>query len=281
MSTSQISMMMRREIVMINRLPESRAWRNLVVLPSMDVIDADAMTNLGLRSANFPALQEELRKAVTASNFDPDASRELWQAALDGVGTSLGPQVRADFETWGNTFPCDADTILPELDAWERTWPDLANVLRASQSASPWGECLSDLYRSAMRKSGFEEKLEGRLSHPLSDWDKTCFTHYADADLTSEGEFFTTLTLGADRLQLARFWKNAAALLSGEQKCVIWKLGQDIWAQMHSAMTDDDLKEMRGEFSDEEDFREAFAFLDAYRPRTVELPHPDILLIFA
>jgi hypothetical protein len=131
-------MMTRREIMMIKRLPESRAWRNLVVLPSMDVIDADAMTDLGLRSANFPALQAELRKAVTTSNLDPDASRELWQAALDRVGRSLGPQVRADFETWGNTFPCDADTILPELDAWERTLPDLANVLRASRSASPW-----------------------------------------------------------------------------------------------------------------------------------------------
>lgn len=266
---------------MINRLPESRAWRNLVVLPSMDVIDADAMTDLGLRSANFPALQEELRKAVTTSNFDPDASRELWQAALDRVGRSLGPQVRAGFETWGNTFPCDADTILPELDAWERTWPDLANVLGASRSASLWREELLNRYRSTMRKTGFEEKLEGRLSHPLSDWDKTCFRHYADADLTCDGEFFTTLTLGADRLQLARFWRNAAASLSGEQKSVIWKLGQDIWAQMHGAMTDDDLKEMRGEFSDEEDFREALAFLDTYRPKTVELPHPDILLVFA
>ncbi len=266
---------------MIDRSPESRAWRNLVVLPSMDVIDADAMTDLGLRSANFLALQEELRKAIADSNFDPDASRELWQAALDRVGRSLGPQVRADFETWGNTFPCDADTILPELDAWERTWPDLANVLRTSQTASPWGEDLSNLYRSTMRKTGFEEKLEERLSHPVSDWDKTCFSHYAHADLTSEGELFTTLTLGADRLQLAQFWKNAAALLSSEQKSVIWKLGQDIWAQMHGAMTHDDLKQMRGEFSDEEDFREALAFLDTYRPRTVELPHPDILLVFA
>jgi len=266
---------------MINRPPESRAWRNLIVLPSMDAIDADAMSDLGMRSANFQALQAELRKTVTASNFDPNASLILWQAALEAIETSLGRQVRSDFEAWGKSFPCDSDAVLPELDAWERTWPDLANVVRASQSASPWGEDLANLYRTTMRKTDFERKLEERLSRPLSEWDKTCFSHYANEDLMSEAEFFTTLALGADRRQLSHYWQKAAASLSGDQKAVIWKHGQDVWAQMHGAMTDDDLKTMRKEFSDEQSFREALAALEAYNPKPVQLPHPDMLLSYA
>ncbi len=261
---------------MINRAPESRVWRNLVVLPSMDAIDAEVMAHLGLRCTSFPALRVQLRKAVTASNFDPKASLTLWQAALDQIEGSLGIQMRRDFQAWGKGFPCDSDTVLSELDAWERTWPDLANVVRASPSAFPWGKDLAILYGSMMGKTDFERKLDERLCYPLSDWDKMCLSHYANEDRMSEAEFFTTLALGADRLQLSRYWKKAAASLSDEQKSIVWKLGQDVWAQMHGAMTDDELKEMRGEFSDEEDYREALAFLDAYRQRTVELPHPDI-----
>jgi len=265
---------------MIDRPPESRAWRNLVVLPSMDAIDAAAMRDLGMQSASFPTLQAELRKAVRASNFDPNASLTLWRAALKQIEGSLGHQERADFEKWGKAFPCDSDSVLPQLDAWERTWPFLATAVRASSSALRWGEDLANLYDTTMRESDFERKLEKRLSDPPSDWDKACFSRYADEDLMSKAEFFTTLALGADRLQLVQYWKKAAASLSSEQKSVVWTLGQDVWAQMHGAMTDDDLKAMREVFSDEQSFRDALASIEASYPTPVELPHPDSLLSF-
>ncbi|CDZ42273.1 Hypothetical protein NGAL_HAMBI1146_50390 [Neorhizobium galegae bv. officinalis] len=266
---------------MINRTPESRVWRNLVVLPSMDAIDAEGMADLGLRSTSFPALQVQLRIAVTASNFDSEASLTLWQAALDQIEGSLGIQMRRNFEAWGKAFPCDSDTVLSEFDAWERTWPDLANVVRASPSAFPWGNDLAILYGSTMGKTDFERKLDERLCYPPSEWDKTCFSRYAGEDLISAAEFFTTLALGADRLQLAHYWKKAAASLSDEQKAVVWKLGQDVWAQIHGAMTPDDWEALRDEFSDEQGFRDALASLEAYDPKPVDLPHPDSLLSIA
>lgn len=266
---------------MINRTPESRVWRNLVVLPSMDAIDAEMMADLGLRCTSFPALQVQLRKVMTASNFDPEASLTLWQAALDQIEGSLGIQMRRDFQAWGKAFPCDSDAVLSELDAWERTWPDLANVVRASPSAFPWGKDLAILYGSMMGKTDFERKLDERLCYPPSDWDKTCLSHYANEDRMSEAEFFTTLALGADRLQLSRYWKKAAASLSDEQKSVVWKLGQDVWAQMHGTMTQADLEAMRHEFSDEQNFRDALASLAAFDMTPAELPHPDSLLSFA
>ncbi len=266
---------------MNNRPPESRVWRNLVVQPSMDIINADLMTDLGMRVENFSSLQTELRKAVEESKFDPDASFSLWHQALARIELALGRQVRSDFETWGTSFPCDSDAVLRELDAWEKTWPDLANALRSSQSSAQWGENLASEYRLHARKTAFERKLEERLALPLSEWDKYCFSHYSNEDLMSEAEFFTTLSLGADRLQLCHFWKIVSGNLSVEQKEIVWLLGSDVWERSHGVMTEADLKTMRAEYDDEQSFKNALAALEAYNPKPVQLPHPDIMLSFA
>jgi hypothetical protein len=266
----------------MNKRPaESRTWRNLVVLPSMDVIDAGAMSDLGFHSDDFPALQAELRVVIRDDNFNSSSALSLWQTALHRIETALGRKTRENFETWGMALPCDSDAVLPELDAWERTWPDLATILRTSSAAAPWGEPVAAAYRSMTRKSAFEQRLEERLSLPLSDWDKTCFTQYAHEDLMSEAEFFTTLNLGADRLALAQFWRKVAADLSPERKDMVWTEGQDVWARMHGAMTDADLKFMRAEFADQNSFEAALAALRSYNPSRVQLPHPDMLLSYA
>lgn len=265
---------------MKNRPPESRAWRNLVVLPSMDVINADMMTDLGMYTENFSSIQIELRNAVVDTKFDPNASFSLWQHALSRVGSTLGRQTRDEFEAWGTGFPCDSDAVLPELDAWERVWPELSSALRSSQSAAPWGEDIARQYRLASGRNDFERKLEERLTHPLSEWDKRCLSHYSNEDLMSEAEFFTTCSLGSDRLQLGRFWKSIADDLSAEQKEIIWSLACDIWRRSHDAMTDFDLKTMRAEYGDEQSFQDALTALETYNPKPVQLPHPDMLLSY-
>lgn len=171
---------------MKNRPPESRVWRNLVVLPSMDVINAEMMTDLGMSIENFSSLQNELRSAIVEKQFDPDASFSLWQHALSRIASTLDRQSRDNFEAWGMGFPCDSDSALPELDAWERVWPELANALRSSQSSAPWGEEIARTYRQDARNSEFERKLEERLTHPLSEWDKRCLSHYSNEDLMSD-----------------------------------------------------------------------------------------------
>lgn len=265
---------------MKNRPPESRVWRNLVVLPSMDVINAEMMTDLGMSIENFSSLQNELRSAIVEKQFDPDASFSLWQHALSRIASTLDRQSRDNFEAWGMGFPCDSDSALPELDAWERVWPELANALRSSQSSAPWGEEIARTYRQDARNSEFERKLEERLTHPLSEWDKRCLSHYSNEDLMSETEFFTALTLGSDRLQLARFWKTISDGLSAEQKEIVWSLASDIWTRSHDAMTDSDLKAMRAEFQDELSFQNALTALQTYNPKPPQLPHPDILLSY-
>jgi hypothetical protein len=62
------------------------------------------------------------------SDLDPSASYALWSQALHRIDARLGRRVRNEFEQWGIRFPCDSDSVLGELDAWQRTWPDVANT---------------------------------------------------------------------------------------------------------------------------------------------------------
>ncbi|KAA3514056.1 hypothetical protein CPJ18_11060 [Agrobacterium rosae] len=246
----------------------------------MDVISDDLMKEIAFRSADYSALKTELRNTMMESDLDPSASYALWNQALHRIDARLGRRVRIEFEQWGIRFPCDSDTVLGELDAWERTWPDLANSLRSHPSTTPWGDNLALDYRAALRNDVFGQKLDKRLASPLSKWDEECFGRYATADLSSKAEFFTTLSVGAERLRLCRFWKHASASLSPDQKRLVWRLGSDVWNRMHHPMTEADLKTMRDEYQDEQSFQNACSALECYSPRTPRLPSPDIMLSY-
>lgn len=265
---------------MNTRPPESLIWRNLIVLPSMDVISSDMMNDLCFQTENYSALKAELRNTIKESDLDSNTSYALWDNALQKIEATLGRRVRSDFEQWGLGFPCDSDAVLRELDAWERTWPDLVNTLRSSPSVAPWGDRLASDYRSAVRNQTFDQKLEGRLADPLSEWDKACFSRYANEDLMSESEFFTPLIMGADRLRLCQFWKHASTSLSAAQKQLVWQLGSDVWSRMHGSMNEADLKMMRAEYGDEESFQKALSALNSFNPKPIQLPSPDIMLSY-
>lgn len=80
------------------RLPESLAWRNLIVLPSMDVISDDLMKELAFRTTDYSALKTELRNTMMESDLDPSASYALWNQALHRIDARLGRRVRIEFE---------------------------------------------------------------------------------------------------------------------------------------------------------------------------------------
>lgn len=264
---------------MYTRPPESLIWGSLVVLLSMDVISPEMINDLGFRTENFEALKAELRNTITESksNSTADISYSLWSQALSKVEASLGWQVRCDFEKWGVKFPCDSDAALKELDAWERTWPDLGNVLRWSQSALPWGEDVASGYHSAVRNRIFDQKLQERLAGTVSEWDDTCFRRYANENRTFKADFFTTLSMGAERLRLCRFWKKESLSLSAEQKAVVWQLGLEVWNRMHYSKVTD-LKIVRSEY--DKGAEKAAAALNFGNQRYALLPSPDILLSY-
>ncbi|BCH53202.1 hypothetical protein ACQZ61_18710 [Agrobacterium vitis] len=264
----------------MRRSEQSWIWEKIIVVLSMDVIDNGIISKIGLTDFNVTQLRPSLRFAIERTGFSADKSLSLWDLAIDDLQKKLGVGQSSAFVEWAEKFPCDPDSVLPELNAWERTWPDLGNALKTSVSAKSWGEDVASRYWQMIRHPIVEDMLTQRLTAPLTEWDKRCFGHYSNEDMIFEIEFFTVLTLGSERRELARFWGDVSAELDQHAKEVVWDLGKRVWASMHQPMDESAIRSMRGEYESEIEFEQAIAVIGHQKP-PIDLPHPDTLLTYA